>query len=347
MPSACNTCGYTSLRRSVTSMDNCNGDSKNCILSKPDTMGAVFDITSNDSCGILQQVGLKRFFALKPTQCNHFNKDSILTWSPKDTDASCVEIIELIVAPTLESQEFLSIFDADNYDNGIIGFSASLPVNNQLDFRFECRGKQLRYDFNAQVDATVHVEFEATEPLSSSLHRRAADLVMRYLVRPHEPAHEDSLSHVHGNPPTHSSALLRTLVFARFSTWSFSNKPTSLESSCDIPSPNSSPSAPKRLTRKHAKTSVLQHIIRTEQSSIYYFECILAFSLRSQIWVYVEKIKCGTLHLECIALGGHNSASVRFCSRSISASHRAKLLRNAFVTSAEMCFIAMSSLIVT
>merc|ERR1712137_878996 len=125
----------------------------------------VFDITSDDYCGVSQQVELQGSLNLKPTTCNEYMKGSIVTSSPQGAKISRVEILELIAAPTLEGSDFLTIFDADNNDNGILSFTTSHPVGNQVDFQFEWRGKQLRCDVVAQIDATVRVEFEATEPL--------------------------------------------------------------------------------------------------------------------------------------------------------------------------------------
>jgi len=148
----------------ATMFGACNPYSNNCIQPSPNTMDIVFDITSDDYCGVSQQVELQGSLNLKPTQCNEYMKGSIVTSSPQGAAIKSVDILQLITTPTLEGQEFLTIFDADA-DIEILNFATSRPYPNQIDFQFEWRGKQLRCDVIAQVDAMVRVEFEATAPL--------------------------------------------------------------------------------------------------------------------------------------------------------------------------------------
>jgi len=142
----------------------CNPNSNNCIQPSPNTMDIVFDITSDDYCGVSQKVELQGSLSLKPTQCNQYMKGSIVTSSPQGAAIQSVEILQLVTSPTLEGQNFLTIFDAAS-DIEILSFATSRPLPNQVDFQFEWRGKQLRCDVTAQVDAMVRVEFEATAPL--------------------------------------------------------------------------------------------------------------------------------------------------------------------------------------
>lgn len=163
-PSKCDLNGqYTALMKGV-----CNGDATNCLEPTPDTTEIVMDITSDDYCGVSQQVELEGALNLQPTECNEYMKGSIIASSPQGAKIQKIEILDLSAAPTLEGQEFLTIFDGDN---AILSFQTSSPANepNRLDFQFEWLGKQLRCDVTAQVDATVRVEFEATAPLLMSI----------------------------------------------------------------------------------------------------------------------------------------------------------------------------------
>ena len=113
---------------------------------------------------VSQQVELQGSLHLKPTRCNEYLKGSIVASSPQGAAIEKIEILKLETTPTLEGQNFLTIFDA-NKDVEILSFSTSRRSPSQLDFQFEWRGKQLRCDVVAQVDAMVRVEFAATSPL--------------------------------------------------------------------------------------------------------------------------------------------------------------------------------------
>ena len=121
---------------------------------------------------------------IKPTECNKYMKGSIVTSSPQGAAIASVKILKLETTPTLEGQNFLTIFDASKNIN-ILSFSTSQPHPNQVDWQFEWRGKQLRCDVVAQVDAMVIVEFEATQPLllSASIDGQSGAMVRGFSCR--------------------------------------------------------------------------------------------------------------------------------------------------------------------
>lgn len=126
-----------------------------------------FQLLSLDSfCSVSQRVELEGYLDLEVTECNGYMAGSITTSSPQGAEIQSVEVVSLAASPTLEDGSFLTIFDSSD-STSILSFatSSSSDEPNRVDFRFEWRGKELRCDVVAQVDAMIRVEFEATASL--------------------------------------------------------------------------------------------------------------------------------------------------------------------------------------
>jgi hypothetical protein len=143
----------------------CHPDSTNCLHPSPDYTDIVMDVTSDDYCGVTQEVDIYGSLSLQATQCNGLMQGTVTVSSPDGAAINSTEIVALLVSPTLVGPgNFLTVYDADNSIE-ILNYAATLTQPNQVDFSFEWRGAELRCDVVASVDAVVLVEFDATRPL--------------------------------------------------------------------------------------------------------------------------------------------------------------------------------------
>jgi hypothetical protein len=163
----------------VTVYGVCNPDSTNCLHPSPNSTEIVMDVTSDDFCGVSQEVELEGSLHLHETECNKYMKGTVTASSPQGAAIQSTEIVELIVAPTLYGSTYLTVHDAAN-GISILNYQATLTQPNQVDFQFEWRGSELRCDVVADVDALVRVEFEATAPtlLEASFSRRPGRMAL-------------------------------------------------------------------------------------------------------------------------------------------------------------------------
>jgi len=146
----------------------CHPDSTNCNEPWPAFTEVVFDITSDDYCGISQQVDIEGSMSLAPTKCNDYMRGWINVRSPQGARLKKVRITELSVSPTLINPGFITIYN-EHESKSSLGFTQAQNGGNQVEFSFEWRGAWLRCDVVAQADAKVLVEFEATHLLEAGV----------------------------------------------------------------------------------------------------------------------------------------------------------------------------------
>jgi hypothetical protein len=145
----------------ATVFGKCHPDSTNCLHPNPNTAQIVMDVTSDDYCGVTQEVDIYGSLSLYRTECNGYMSGTVTVSNPYGGAINHTEIVELHVSPTLYSYDFLTVYDAANSIE-ILYYEASLTYPNQVDFHFLWKGSELRCDVVASVDAVVRVEFEAT-----------------------------------------------------------------------------------------------------------------------------------------------------------------------------------------
>lgn len=140
----------------------CHPDSVNCIPPEPDYTEIVMDVTSDDYCGITQEVDIVGSLVLEATDCNGYLRGTVQVSNPDGGAINHTEIMKVDVSPTLLDSQFLTVYDNPN---AILNYTAVLTQPDQVDFQFIWRGSELRCDVIASVDVMVAVEFEATRSL--------------------------------------------------------------------------------------------------------------------------------------------------------------------------------------
>lgn len=140
----------------------CHPDSLNCIPPTPDYTEIVMDVTSDDYCGITQEVDIVGSLVLEATDCNGYLKGTVQVSNPDGGAINHTEIMKLDVSPTLLDSQILTVYDNPS---SILNYSAVLTQPDQVDFQFIWRGSELRCDVIASIDVVVAVEFEATRSL--------------------------------------------------------------------------------------------------------------------------------------------------------------------------------------
>jgi len=154
----------------------CHEDADNCIEPSPNTADIVMDITSDDFCGVTQEVEIEGFLTIEETQCNGLLKGSIIVENSEDAAINYTRILKLRAEPTLVDSQFLTIYDESD-NTALFGFVTSSPETNVVDFEFVWEGSELRCDVTAHLEVMVMVQFEATRPLLMSIGANGAKML--------------------------------------------------------------------------------------------------------------------------------------------------------------------------
>lgn len=140
----------------------CHPDSVNCLAPSPNTVDIVMDITSDDFCGIVQEIDIVGSLSLSATQCNGLMHGTVEVSNPQGGAINHTQITQVEVSPTLLNSQILTVFDGYNT---LLNYSSTLTNPDTVDFYFQWLGSELRCDVIASVDVMVLVEFEATRSL--------------------------------------------------------------------------------------------------------------------------------------------------------------------------------------
>lgn len=140
----------------------CHPDSVNCLAPSPSTVEIVMDITSDDYCGITQEVDIVGSLSLGATDCNGFMHGTIEVSNPEGGAINHTQITQVEVSPTLLDSQIFTVFDGST---ALLNYTSHPTYPHTVDFYFQWLGNELRCDVIASVDVMVLVEFEATRSL--------------------------------------------------------------------------------------------------------------------------------------------------------------------------------------
>jgi len=139
------------------------------------------DITSDDFCGVSQEVDITGELDLEPTACNGYMEGTVTVSNTAGAPINYTRILQVRTEPTLVNSEFMTVYD---YNNGVTPLvvldyestsDASSP--HEVKFKFLWDGAALRCDVQAHLEVMIEVQFEATRPLLMSVTTAGANML--------------------------------------------------------------------------------------------------------------------------------------------------------------------------
>jgi hypothetical protein len=157
----------------------CHPHAHNCVEPYPSKDSIVMDITSDDYCGVSQEIEIHGNIQLKETKCNGYMEGTVSVENSEGARVNRTRILKLRTEPKLDDSKFMTVYDYNGGSNAIehLEYHATEMKSNEIKFRFKWSGAHLRCDVRAHLEVMVQVEFEASRPLLLSMSTAGSEML--------------------------------------------------------------------------------------------------------------------------------------------------------------------------